>query len=79
MRALIVSQGFRRFWGNMVVSTDGWLFAETDSVLNSSQVLFSLKEKIKNIFAEDVSSKNKTLYFFLCCFVNKRILLSHIS
>ena len=46
MRALIVSQEFRRFWKNMAVSTDGWLFAETDSILNSSQVLFSLKEKI---------------------------------
>ena len=46
MRALIVSQEFRRFWENMAVSTDGWLFAETDSILNSSQVLFSLKEKI---------------------------------
>jgi len=46
MRALIVSQEFQRFWENMAVSTDGWLFAETDSILNSSQVLFSLKEKI---------------------------------
>ena len=46
MRALIVSQEFRRFWENMAVSTDGWLFAETDSILNSSQVLFGLKEKI---------------------------------